>query len=188
MAGCQKKDHIIIWLYVFISWGNPVGCRLSVCLSENHISSGCTWLSTVVSLHELDSPKRRSTKKTRLIWLSNSPIVGQRLISPPHQSSSTWWLSRGMGGFRWTRQECPLLTGDSKSTNESVPSLVGIVVPVLEIFVLPWLLYSDQYKIFFFLTVHYFNAIIPIAQQAGQAVVLGHMSLSICLWVAYWWS
>jgi hypothetical protein len=27
--------------------------------------------------------------------------------------------------------------------------LVGLVVPILEIFVLRWLLYSDQYKIFF---------------------------------------
>ncbi len=34
----------------------------------------------------------------------------------------------------------------------------------------------------FFLTVHYFNSFVPIAQQAGQAVVLGHLSLSMCLW------
>ncbi len=34
----------------------------------------------------------------------------------------------------------------------------------------------------FFLTVHYFNSFVPIAQPAGQAAVLGHLSLSECLW------
>jgi hypothetical protein len=34
----------------------------------------------------------------------------------------------------------------------------------------------------FFLTVHYFNSFVPIAQEAGQAAVLGRLSLSICLW------
>jgi len=34
----------------------------------------------------------------------------------------------------------------------------------------------------FFLTVHYFNSFIPLAQQAGQAAVLGRLSLSLCLW------
>ena len=35
----------------------------------------------------------------------------------------------------------------------------------------------------FFLTVDYFNYFFPIAQQAGQAAVLGRLSLSICLWL-----
>jgi hypothetical protein len=34
----------------------------------------------------------------------------------------------------------------------------------------------------YFLTVHYFNSFVPIAQQAGQAAVLGCLSLSMCLW------
>jgi hypothetical protein len=34
-----------------------------------------------------------------------------------------------------------------------------------------------------FFPVHYFNAFVPIAQQAGQEVVLGHLSLSICIWL-----
>ncbi len=34
----------------------------------------------------------------------------------------------------------------------------------------------------FFLTVHFFNAFEPIAQNAGQAAVLGRLSLSMCLW------
>ncbi len=34
----------------------------------------------------------------------------------------------------------------------------------------------------FFLAIHYFNAFVSIAQQAGQAAVLGRLSLSMCLW------
>ncbi len=34
----------------------------------------------------------------------------------------------------------------------------------------------------FVLTVHYFNAFVPIAQQAWQAAGLGRLSLSKCLW------
>ncbi len=46
---------------------------------------------------------------------------------------------------------------------------LGLVVPEQDIFVLP-----------FFLTSHYFNSFVPIiAQQAGQAAVLGRLSLSI---------
>jgi hypothetical protein len=33
----------------------------------------------------------------------------------------------------------------------------------------------------FFLTIHYFNYFVPIAQQAGQETVLGRLSLSMCL-------
>jgi hypothetical protein len=33
----------------------------------------------------------------------------------------------------------------------------------------------------FFLTVHYFNAFVPIAQQAGQVALPGRLSLSMCL-------
>jgi hypothetical protein len=32
-----------------------------------------------------------------------------------------------------------------------------------------------------FLTVHFFYSFVPIAQQAGQAAVLGRLSLSMCL-------
>jgi hypothetical protein len=31
-------------------------------------------------------------------------------------------------------------------------------------------------------SVHYFSSFVSIAQQAGQKVVLGHLSLSMCLW------
>jgi hypothetical protein len=33
-----------------------------------------------------------------------------------------------------------------------------------------------------FLTVHYFQTFVTIAQQAGHAAVLGRLSLSVCLW------
>ncbi len=70
--------------------------------------------------------------------------------------------------MRW-----PLLTvetevnGDSKSTNERGPSLVGSWAchAGTEIFVLPWLLSSAQYIIFFSspYLVHYYNFFFPIA-------------------------
>jgi hypothetical protein len=66
--------------------------------------------------------------------------------------------------------------------------------------VLPWLVHCAvcilcRYKDFFFalaalvgpvqniifLTVHFFNSFVLISQQDGQAVVLGHLSLSMCL-------
>ncbi len=33
----------------------------------------------------------------------------------------------------------------------------------------------------FFLTLHYFHSFLPMVQQAGQAAVLGRLSLSVCL-------
>jgi hypothetical protein len=92
---------------------------------------------------------------------------------------------------RETRKEWPLLTveteanGDSKCTNERGPSLVGslglscwskkILFSALAALVGP-------VKNIIFLTVHYFNSFISIAQQAGMAVVPGCLSLSICVW------
>ncbi len=38
---------------------------------------------------------------------------------------------------------------------------------------------------YFLLTVHYFNSFVSIAQQAGQAAVLGRRSLFMCLWYRY---
>ncbi len=65
--------------------------------------------------------------------------------------------------------------GDSKGTNERGPSLVGctrdfcstlaaLVGPVQNIY---------------FLNVSFFSSLVPIAQQAGQADVLGRLSLRI---------
>jgi hypothetical protein len=84
------------------------------------------------------------------------------------------------GYSRETREGWPLLTvetevsGDSKSTNESGPSLTGSlglwclvqeICPALAALVGP-------VQIIFFLTVHYSNSL-------GQAAVLGCLSLSI---------
>jgi hypothetical protein len=52
---------------------------------------------------------------------------------------------------------------------------VGLAVTVQEIFVLPWLLYSQPVKKNFPLRV-------PTTQQADQSAVLGRLSLSVCLW------
>ncbi len=60
---------------------------------------------------------------------------------------------------------------------------VGLVVPVQEIFVLAFAAPVGQVHNIFSFTVHYFNSFVPIAQQAGQTVVLGRLSLSMCLWL-----
>jgi hypothetical protein len=52
-------------------------------------------------------------------------------------------------------------------TRDFCPALAALVGPVQNIF---------------FLTVHYFHSFVPIAQQAGQAVGLGRLSLSTRLW------
>jgi hypothetical protein len=40
----------------------------------------------------------------------------------------------------------------------------------------------SQVQNIFFLTVLYFNSFAPIALRLGQAVVLGHLPISMCLW------
>jgi hypothetical protein len=88
---------------------------------------------------------------------------------------------------RVNREGWPLLTvkmevnGDSKSTNERGPSLVGSLgsscrtrdfYPVLAAVVSP-------VQNILFLAVHYFNLCVPIAQQPGQEVVQGRLSLCV---------
>jgi hypothetical protein len=90
-----------------------------------------------------------------------------------------------------TRERWPLLTvetevnGDSKSTNERCPSLVGhwACRAVTRDFCSALAALVGSVQNIVFLTVHYFNSFVPIAQQSGQAVVLGCLSLSICLWL-----
>jgi hypothetical protein len=50
-------------------------------------------------------------------------------------------------------------------TKDICPALAALVSPVQNSF---------------FFTVHFFNACVPIAQQAGQAVVKGRLSLNMC--------
>ncbi len=61
-----------------------------------------------------------------------------------------------LGLVRWSR-------GDG--TIDFCPALAGLVSPVQNII---------------FLTVHFFTLLVPIAQQPGQAGVLGRLSLCIC--------
>jgi hypothetical protein len=90
---------------------------------------------------------------------------------------------------RLERGGWPLLTveteviGNSKSTNGRGPSLVGLLglacqYKRLLFCLVPWLLKSARTNVFF-LTVYYFNSFVPIAQQAGQAAVLGRPSLTV---------
>ena len=57
---------------------------------------------------------------------------------------------------------------------------VGVVMPVEQIFFCLGCLVGPVQNIFL-LTVHY--SYVSITQQAGQAAVLGRLSLSMCLWV-----
>ena len=76
------------------------------------------------------------------------------------------------------------VNGDSRSTNERGPSLVlrcvrctgtRDVCPALVAVVGP-------VRNMYFLTVQHFSSFVPFSRQAGQAVVLGHLSLNVCLW------
>jgi hypothetical protein len=65
------------------------------------------------------------------------------------------------GVFPWLiRWACCVGTGDF------CPALAVLVSSVQNIF---------------FLTVHFFNSFVSTAQQVGQAVVLGRLTLSVCL-------
>ncbi len=57
-------------------------------------------------------------------------------------------------------------------------------MPVQEIFVLPWLLFSRPRTNFFFHLQTLFQSFVPIAQQSGQEVVLGRLSLSTSICVS----
>ncbi len=91
---------------------------------------------------------------------------------------------------RETREGWPLLTvetevnGSSKRTNEKgffLGWFVGLVVPVQEIFGSALAALVGPVQNIFFLILHYFNSFVPIGQQAGQAAVLGRLSLSMRL-------
>jgi hypothetical protein len=60
------------------------------------------------------------------------------------------------------------LVGSLAGTIDFCPALAALISPVKKII---------------FLTEHFFTLLIPIAQQAGQAGVLGRLSL--CLWLHF---
>ncbi len=90
---------------------------------------------------------------------------------------------------RETGEGRPLLTveievnGDSKSTNERGLSLVGSsgLSCRYKRFLSCLGCSSRPRTIYFFPHRTLFHSFIPIAQQAGQEVVLGRLSLSICV-------
>jgi hypothetical protein len=74
----------------------------------------------------------------------------------------------------WTRRvqnkgvlPCLIRWACRASTRDFCSALAAIVGPVQNIF---------------FLTEQYFNCFVPVTQQAGQAAMLGRLSLSLCLW------
>ncbi len=94
---------------------------------------------------------------------------------------------------RETREEWPLLTvetelnGDSKRTNERGPFLVcSFGLPCrykIFLFCVGGCSSRPSTKYFFFFLKYYINSFVLFAQQAGQAAVLGRLSLSVCLWI-----
>jgi hypothetical protein len=105
---------------------STVYCMLSMCESGD----------IVYSMH---------TKKRVTTVHYHSSKLGEKIDT----SNTSTFLERNERRIRETRKGWPLLTvetvvkGDLKSTNERVSSLVGslgLIVPVQETFVLPWLL------------------------------------------------
>jgi hypothetical protein len=90
---------------------------------------------------------------------------------------------------RKTREGWTLLTvgtvanEDSKRTNERDPFLVHLACRNGTVdFCSALAALVGPVQNIFFLTEHYFNSFVLIAQQAGQAAVLGSLSLSVYLW------
>jgi hypothetical protein len=75
------------------------------------------------------------------------------------------------------------VNGDSNRTNERGPFLVGSLgLPCrYNSFCFALAAVVGQVQKYVFISVHYFNSFVPIAQQAGQAAVLGRLSRSVCL-------
>ncbi len=75
---------------------------------------------------------------------------------------------------RETREGWPLLTVETEVNGYSWRTYK---------MVLPWLVGWAQCSALaiFFLTAHYFTSFVPVAQQAGQAVMTRRLSLNMCL-------
>jgi hypothetical protein len=119
-------------------------------------------------------------------------------MAPPFPLSSVFLLSVQqvcVFACRETKEGWPLLTVETevwrlkeyKRKGSFRAWFVGLFMPVQEILVLS-LLAALVGTTFFFLTVHYFDFYVPIAQQAGQAAMLGRLPLSMCLWLLAWTS
>jgi hypothetical protein len=96
-------------------------------------------------------------------WQTNSHTIANKKNG--RRADETWQYSSGTG--KWPKVLSWLVRWAYRAgTRGFCSALAALVGPVQNIF---------------YLTVHYFNACVPIAQQAGQAAVLGRLSLSVCL-------
>ncbi len=89
-------------------------------------------------------------------------------------------MKRDKGEKCIENEEWPDVNGDSKSTNEWGASLVnslGLSCKGTRDFCSALVALVGLVHNIFFFFVHYFNSFIPITQQAGQAAVLGRLSL-----------
>ncbi len=88
----------------------------------------------------------------------------QRRMAP----ADCWnWGEWRLKEYKWKGSFLGLDSLGSSCQNERLyPSLAALVSPVQNIF---------------FLTIHFFNLCVPIAQQPGQAVVQGRLSMNVCL-------
>jgi hypothetical protein len=92
----------------------------------------------------------------------------------------------------------PLLTVETEVTQRVQMKWVLPIPKRIDRRILPWLVrwaYRTGTRVFcsalaalvglaqniFFLTIHFFNSFVPIAQQTGQAAVLGRLSRSVSL-------
>ncbi len=81
------------------------------------------------------------------------------------------------GSCRLLKLRCEWGLKEDKRMGSFLGGFFGLVVPVQEVLVLPLAALVGPVQNIFFITAHYFNSFVPIAQQrqAGQAAVL-------CLW------
>jgi hypothetical protein len=108
----------------------------------------------------------------------------------PGSGSVSTTLSLGI--TRETRVEWPLLSvetevnGDSKSTYERVlPWQLCLSCRYTRDFCSALAALVSTVQNIFFLSEHYFNYLVLIAQQARPAAVLGRLSLGMCLWKSH---
>jgi hypothetical protein len=157
--------RILLWIPSFFVCFCVPACLLS-------------WSLLHISSHTLPSIPYNS------FWVG---FISVDFTLPIEVLSLFYWLQPIQ--TRDTRERWPLPTvetevnGDSKSTYERGPS-----------WSVCWAHSADTRDFFalaaqvglvqnmFLLIVHYFSSFVPIAQQARKAVVLGHLSLSLCLW------
>ncbi len=130
-------------------------------------------------------------RKKRNVKLNNTFGFEVKRHSTVQYAKELWWG----GGGKWEqRAKRGVVAPDDfwnwgewglKEYKWKGPSLVGSLGlsswHKSFLFCLGW--YGRPSKKYFFFKVYYFNSLVPITQQARQAVVLGRLSLCMCLWM-----